>query len=76
VGEDKAGIKLNHLVAVAFALKHCLNIPNTALSDIVNKEILYTIARRHTNQETLGLCFDVIKDKYGHLQQPKTPSKI
>jgi hypothetical protein len=28
------------------------------------KELAYQMARRHANQETLGLCFDVIKDAY------------
>ncbi len=67
LSEDKAGIKLNDLVALGFAFKYCLHVEYDKLPPSISREIQYTIARRHTNQETLGICFDVIYEYYKKL---------
>jgi len=48
----------------AFAIKCGLHFIGKKYTDIpkeVRKEILYTLGKRHTNQETLGIVFDAIK---------------
>ena len=61
--------KLGYLVALGVSMKHILNLDISGIEKSIRQELSYTLARRHTNQETLGLCFDVL-EKY-----PKTSPK-
>lgn len=58
--EDPTANKLNALVAFALSLKHFLGANILDFPSGVTSEIQYTLLRRHTNQETLGLAFDVL----------------
>ncbi len=59
--ENDDALQLNLLVAFAFSLKHILNVNISNIPSTVTKEFLYTLSRRHTNQETLGLAYDMIE---------------
>lgn len=58
--EEGRALKINFLAAFAFSLKHVLNTNLTAFPSSVTQEFQYTLARRHTNQETLGLAYDLM----------------
>jgi len=49
----------------AFAIKCGLHFINKSFSDIpkdIRMELLYILTNRHTNQETLGIIFDIFKN--------------
>lgn len=58
--ENDVALKLNELVALALAMKSIMQFDIDAVaSPHVTKELQYTLVRRHMNQETLGLAFDI-----------------
>ncbi|MEA2019657.1 MAG: hypothetical protein U9N59_14545 [Campylobacterota bacterium] len=54
---------VSYIIAVAVSYKHLLNKDISKLKPHIRKELIYVFARRHMNQETLGICFDLI-DSY------------
>ena len=61
--ENDVALKLNDLVALTLALKAILGIDIQAISSThATKELQYTLARRHMNQETLGLAFELLSN--------------
>lgn len=66
--DDKDYSVYPYAIALAFALKYVLNISITSLGEQLRKELIYVFAQRHTNQETLGLCFDTINYYLQHKQ--------
>ena len=60
LNENIYALRLNTTVAFAYALRFGLRIDIAFLPETVSKELQYTIHKRHTNQETLGVCFDAI----------------
>ena len=68
--EDPIALKLNHLAPFALCLKHFLAVNITHFPANVTQEFQYTLLRRHTNQETLGLAYDMldqyVKDVHAH----------
>ncbi|WP_091194132.1 hypothetical protein [Formivibrio citricus] len=61
LSDDKAILQLNYLAALAFAY-NLLDIDVTTIDNTIRLEIQYNLVRRHSNQETLGLCFDILLD--------------
>ncbi len=59
--EDENALKINFMAAFAFALKHILNVDLKNFPTKVTREFQYNIARRHTNQETLGLAYEMLE---------------
>lgn len=59
--ENENALKINFMAAFAFALKHILNVNIIAFPTKVTREFQYNIARRHTNQETLGLAYEMLE---------------
>jgi len=59
LADDPAMIQLNYLAALAFTYRY-LGISPCKILDKVRIEIQYNLVRRHSNQETLGLCFDML----------------
>ncbi|MBF0121568.1 MAG: hypothetical protein HQK79_22280 [Desulfobacterales bacterium] len=60
LSEDQIALKFNYLSSLAFGLK-LLKINVANLPGTTGLELQYVLTRRHMNQETLGLCFDLIK---------------
>ena len=59
--ENEVALKLNDLSAFALSLKAILHLDIKDIgSSHISKELHYTLARRHTNQETLGLVFEAL----------------
>ena len=58
--DNTAGLNLNYFLAVTTGLKDVLAVNNDDIPNTIMRELLYCIARRHVNQETLGLNFDLI----------------
>lgn len=59
--ENGIALKLNDLVALTLAFKGILGIDIKSIaSSHATKELQYTLARRHMNQETLGLAFELL----------------
>ncbi|MBF0238120.1 MAG: hypothetical protein HQM12_10465 [SAR324 cluster bacterium] len=54
-------LKINFLAAFVFSLKYILNTNITNFPTSVTQEFQYTLARRHTNQETLGMSYDMLQ---------------
>lgn len=51
-------------INTSFAIKcglHFIGKKYTEIPEEVRKELIYTLEKRHTNQETLGVVFDTIK---------------
>lgn len=64
--ENDIALKLNTLSAFALSLKAFMKMDITDIrSEHVTRELQYTLARRHTNQETLGLVFDMLVQNTG-----------
>lgn len=58
--ENNVALKLNELVALALAMKSIMHIDiDMVRSPHVTQELQYTLVRRHMNQETLGLAFEI-----------------
>jgi len=58
--ENDVALKLNELVALALAMKSIMHFDiDMVASPHVTQELQYTLVRRHMNQETLGLAFEV-----------------
>lgn len=49
-------------LAALLVVKKCILRAQVGTERI--KELAFQLSRRHANQETLGLCFDVLKDAY------------
>ncbi len=59
--ENDDAVKINDLAALALALKAVLHLDIGSVSSTnATKELQYTLARRHMNQETLGLAFELL----------------
>jgi hypothetical protein len=59
--ENDVAQKLNELAALALALKSIMHIDiDKIASKHVTMELQYTLVRRHMNQETLGLAFEIL----------------
>lgn len=58
--EDRVFIKFNHLLALSVGLAY-IQIPYSRLNEYSRTELLYSMSRRHVNQETLGLVLDIIR---------------
>lgn len=69
LSENGDALKINFTAAFAFALRHILNVDLRGLPANVTKEFQYNIARRHTNQETLGLAYEMLQH-----QMPQAPT--
>lgn len=59
LANDKMFIRLNSLVAITIAMNY-IRCPNESINVENLSELVYSISRRHVNQETLGLVFDSI----------------
>lgn len=59
--EDPTALKLNALVPFALCLKYFLNVNIAHLPENFTEEFHYNLLRRHTNQETLGLAYDMLE---------------
>lgn len=64
--ENPVALKLNFLTAFAFSLKYILNTNIRSFPTSVTQEFQYTLARRHTNQETLGMSYDMLQFYVDH----------
>ncbi len=61
--ENDTAQKLNELAALALVLKAIMHIDiNKIASKHATSELQYTLVRRHTNQETLGLVFEILSE--------------
>jgi len=49
-----------YLVAISVAFKYFLHIDIAKVDKEIIKELIYVFARRHTNQEMLGICYDIL----------------
>ncbi len=58
--EDRIFLKMQSILAVAVGMSY-MNIPFTGIDEKPQIEILYSLIKRHVNQETLGLVFDIMK---------------
>lgn len=52
-------MQLNYLAALSFSY-HYLGLDIRTIDSSIRLEIQYNLTRRHSNQETLGLCFDML----------------
>jgi hypothetical protein len=59
--ENESALKINFMAAFAFVLKYILNVDLKNFPPNVTREFQYNIARRHTNQETLGLAYEMLE---------------
>lgn len=59
LANDRDAMQLNYLAALAFSYNY-LGIDIREIDDTIRVEIQYNLVRRHSNQETLGLCFDML----------------
>ncbi|MBF0176354.1 MAG: hypothetical protein HQL63_05840 [Magnetococcales bacterium] len=59
--ENPLALKLNGLVPFALCLKYIFTIDIARLPQSITQEFHYNLLRRHTNQETLGLAYDMIE---------------
>jgi len=60
--EDRVFIKFNYLLALSISLAY-IQIPYSRLNEYSRTELLYSLSRRHVNQETLGLVLDIIRQQ-------------
>jgi hypothetical protein len=60
---------IQDLVAIIFVTERVIrvNIPENFIM-----ELAYQIARRHANQETLGLCFDILRSDFANPSKPSS----
>jgi len=56
-------LQINYLAALAFAYDF-LGIDVQKVDVGVRRELQYNLVRRHSNQETLGLCFAMLQKAY------------
>jgi hypothetical protein len=63
LANDEISLKLNYLAALAFGL-NLIGLDISKVPTSINVELAYTVMRRHINQETLGLCLDVLNECY------------
>lgn len=57
--EDRVFLKFNYLLALSVGLAY-IQMPYSKLHEYSRTELLYSMSRRHVNQETLGLVLDII----------------
>lgn len=59
--ENDTAQKLNELAALALALKSIMLLDIDKIESVHStRELQYTLVRRHMNQETLGLVFEIL----------------
>lgn len=61
LNENHLALKLNALVPFVLSVKHFLAVNISHFPPSITKEFHYTLLRRHTNQETLGLAYDMLE---------------
>lgn len=71
--EDRVALKLNFLAAFAFSARYILKLNLRYFPSEVTGEFQYTLSRRHTNQETLGMAYEMMSY---HMQQRTTPLPV
>jgi hypothetical protein len=49
-----------YLVAISVAFKYFLHLDIAKIDKEIRKELIYVFARRHINQEMLGICYDIL----------------
>ncbi|MFA7240784.1 MAG: hypothetical protein WC091_11775 [Sulfuricellaceae bacterium] len=59
LANERAAMQLNYLAALAFSYNF-LGLDIRKIDNTIRVEIQYNLVRRHSNQETLGLCFDML----------------
>lgn len=59
--ENTTALEINALAALALVCKAVLHVSPGTFPDPFTKELLYTLSRRHMNQETLGLALDMLQ---------------
>ena len=57
--ENNRFIKIDYILAVSLAFKY-IGVETSSIKTNLLSEIIYTLSRRHMNQETLGIVFDAI----------------
>jgi hypothetical protein len=59
--ENDSALKLNELAALSLAMRSILFINIADVKSVhATMELQYTLVRRHMNQETLGLAFEIL----------------
>lgn len=59
LANSREAMQLNYLAALAFAYNF-LGVDAKKIDEETRAELQYNLVRRHSNQETLGLCFELI----------------
>ncbi|MBF0445695.1 MAG: hypothetical protein HQL68_08895 [Magnetococcales bacterium] len=60
LNEDQHALNINFYAAIAFACKVILGLDASFLPPNVSKDLVHFLSRRHVNQETLGLVFEMV----------------
>jgi hypothetical protein len=60
LGEDADALNINVYAAIAFACKVVLGIDASHLPPSTSQDLVHFLSRRHVNQETLGLVFEMV----------------
>ena len=58
--EDSEALNINIYAAIAFSCKAILGINASHLPPTASRDLIHFLSRRHVNQETLGLVFEMI----------------
>jgi len=57
---DRTFLKLNFILALLTGLAY-IQVDYTKIENYIRNEIIYTLMRRHVNQETLGIVCDLLR---------------
>jgi hypothetical protein len=60
LNEDQLALNINVYAAIAFACKAILGIDASYLPPSASRDLVHFLSRRHVNQETLGLVFEMV----------------
>ncbi|MBF0384022.1 MAG: hypothetical protein HQL69_23645 [Magnetococcales bacterium] len=60
LNEDQHALNINVYAAIAFACKAVLGIDASYLPPSASSDLVHFLSRRHVNQETLGLVFEMV----------------
>ncbi len=60
LGEDADALNINVYAAIAFSCKVILGIDISHLPKSASRDLVHFLSRRHVNQETLGLVFEMV----------------
>ena len=60
LANDRIFIKFNYLIAYLVGLAY-VQVDHKKIDQHIRGEIIYTLMRRHMNQETLGIVYDILK---------------